>query len=318
MVQARVVRQPPPVYRPSHAPVQAKSSLAPPVFRPVAGAPHRRLAVQARPARGSAGVVQPFWPFDGWFGSTTQPVENKHGKAASQKLAEARQRLKEIPQGQLENRLTPKLLDDIHKLSYAPDSQYDSAISKLSPGYALKWVRGKHIVKPAEKRRNWAAAPESYTMRTYTYEEVQNVESYGAGFVGYQYENNLAAIAVENQVRELFGYERVNYPPYAHAFGKTVFRAAENIDRDLDALCREVCRMLSEARDPEDCYRIAAYFKQNFIAIHPYMDGNGRVSRLIADRILDEGNLGLPKWKDSEYDLNSSIPDIVNKIKKGL
>ncbi|CAM3983368.1 Fic/DOC family protein [Paracidovorax anthurii] len=59
---------------------------------------------------------------------------------------------------------------------------------------------------------------------------------------------------------------------------------------------------------------VAAHFKQNFIAIHPYMDGNGRVSRLLAERILQEFDLPAPDWSKANFDLNLSVEDAAQLI----
>lgn len=45
-------------------------------------------------------------------------------------------------------------------------------------------------------------------------------------------------------------------------------------------------------KDSESPIELAIKFKYKFLAIHPFVDGNGRVSRLILDRMLmNEGYL---------------------------
>lgn len=264
---------------------------------------------------GRAGVIQPFGLGEGKVAS-----DNKHGHAAATAEAEARKFLDSVD---LATDLTPALLDKVHTLSYSPDEKYNSASAYLSPGYWLARLRGKLKVGPAERRKGWAAAPESYYMRTYTWQEIQNVKSYGADFVGYYYENNQP---LDDLVRRATGQGKSDLPPYWGAFGKTIFRPASGIDQDLKTLCADIRKELKgkgkikTSKKPlrdDSGYLIAARFKQRFIAIHPYMDGNGRVSRLIAERILKEYGLEKPKWTSSKYDLNMSVKEIATNIEFG-
>lgn len=212
-----------------------------------------------------------------------------HGKNDALALGMAREALQSIPKGRLASSFNHGLFDVVHSLSYEKDTTFDTLKGKLTPGYLLARVRGKHEIKPAEKRQSWAAGPAGLEMRTYSPEQISTIQSLGARFIG---------MAV---------------PPTSsngNRTGKTVFREAAGIAQDLATLSRDVKAMLKTAagsNNPMDAAMIAAHFKQHFIAIHPYMDGNGRVSRLISERILAEFDIAPPNWKAARYDLDVSI-----------
>lgn len=203
----------------------------------------------------------------------------------------AREVLDSVPLGQLKSEFSPELLHVVHSAAYAPDEKYSSFQGKLSFKYALAWARGKDKVEPAQIRESWAAAPGGLELRTFDEKEIRNVESYGASFWGLP----LPAALGQEGAR----------------MGKTVFRPAEHIQEDLQKLCSDVKKMLRQAKgnDPMEAALIAAHFKQNFIAIHPYMDGNGRVSRLCSDRILKELGMPAPDWSKEIFKLNMTTQE---------
>jgi hypothetical protein len=213
-----------------------------------------------------------------------------HGKNDALAERMVREMLNEIPRGKLGREFKPALLDSVHSLAYEKDAKYETLLGKLTPGYLLAWLRGKHSVEPAEKRANWAAAPGGLDLRTYDAEQVSNVQSYGAGFVG------LPVWGMDGGPSRLVG--------------KTVFRSASEIDEGLNTLCKEVKSLLerhAHSKDPMEGACVAAHFKQHFIALHPYMDGNGRVSRLVAERILQEFNIPAPNWHGKEYGVDLTV-----------
>jgi hypothetical protein len=69
--------------------------------------------------------------------------------------------------------------------------------------------------------------------------------------------------------------------------------------------------MRYKPEDPTQIYRVidhAAEIMVDLVDIHPFSDGNGRVSRLLADGILISGGLNpMPQW------LNPNIEDVHKK-----
>ncbi|GKT01108.1 MULTISPECIES: Fic family protein [unclassified Acidovorax] len=224
-----------------------------------------------------------------------QPQSHHGGKAhAAEQMA--REVLDSVPLGQLKSEFSPELLHVVHSAAYAPDDQYSTLKGKLSVGYALAWARGKDKVEPAQIRESWAAAPGGLGVKTYQPEEIGKLESYGASFWGLPLPGSSGTAGTLT--------------------GKTVFRPAERIPQDLQRLCGEVKKMLRQAKgnDPMEAAMIAAHFKQNFIAIHPYMDGNGRVSRLCAERILKELGMPSPDWSKADFNLNLSVEETAQRM----
>jgi hypothetical protein len=215
-----------------------------------------------------------------------------HGARSGLAERMARELLASVRRGKLASEFNPGLLDGVHSLAYERDEQYDTVAGRMSARFLLAWLRGKHDIAPAQRRTSWAAAPAGLEMRAFDARQMANVESYGASVVGVR-------------VPQALGGD-------GRTVGKTVFRDAADIEHDLNTLCRDIKRMLRNVRtpvEPFDVALIAAHFKQNFIAIHPYMDANGRVSRLVAERIFAEFDLAPPRWEGGSFDLDATVED---------
>ncbi|ATG94871.1 hypothetical protein FRC75_13085 [Paracidovorax citrulli] len=217
---------------------------------------------------------------------------SQHGTLAHASEQMAREVLASIPLGRLKSELSSELLHVVHSVAYAPDDRFGTLKGKLSFDYALALVRGKHRIEPAQIRQSWAAAPAGLALRTYDSSEIAKIRQHGASFMALPWPT-LSTVSGRSQT------------------GKTVFRPANQIPADLNKLCDEVKKMLRQPRHGGalEGALVAAHFKQNFIAIHPYMDGNGRVSRLMAERILHEFGLPAPDWSQGNFDLNLGVED---------
>lgn len=64
--------------------------------------------------------------------------------------------------------------------------------------------------------------------------------------------------------------------------------------------------------------KLAAGFQRRLVAIHPFDNGNGRVSRLFMDRILAENGLPPSLLRNQELDLYSSEADWVREVAAGV
>jgi hypothetical protein len=224
--------------------------------------------------------------------SVSHAAASAHGVESDKSRDLAWEALSSIKHGALASEFNPQLFDTVHSLAYAPDDKYSTLYGKMSMGYILAYLRGKDQVAPAQKRSGWAAAPASITLRAFSPDQISNVESHGASFAG--------------------------VPIMGTTYGKTVFRPAANIQSDLKALASKVKKELrnKDRMSTDAKWNLAAEFLQTFIAIHPYMDGNGRVSRLITDRLLEEMGLPKPKWGNHIYKLDMSVEEAAQQLKR--
>ncbi len=67
------------------------------------------------------------------------------------------------------------------------------------------------------------------------------------------------------------------------------------ISGDLEALCRDVCFWCTEACELT-LVEQAASIHHRLVFIHPYLNGNGRFSRLVSDRYLKAWKCSFPNW----------------------
>ena len=75
---------------------------------------------------------------------------------------------------------------------------------------------------------------------------------------------------------------------------------------------------LAEAKTSLDVERAVGEFYYEFISIHPYQNGNGRLARLLAERFLEEFGLPPPIWTHLGEDLTLSREDFLVMMKDSL
>ena len=71
-------------------------------------------------------------------------------------------------------------------------------------------------------------------------------------------------------------------------------------------------------KDTMDPIELAARFQHAFVSIHPYVDGNGRASRLLMDRILAEHGLPPAILRDSNNDILVPVEQYVKDVREGV
>ncbi|MGZ3655672.1 MAG: Fic family protein, partial [Bdellovibrionota bacterium] len=67
-----------------------------------------------------------------------------------------------------------------------------------------------------------------------------------------------------------------------------------------------------------DPVELAARFQYDYVSIHPMIDGNGRTSRLLMDKILQDHGLPPAILKDSDQDILLPIDKQVTEVRKGV
>jgi len=68
----------------------------------------------------------------------------------------------------------------------------------------------------------------------------------------------------------------------------------------------------------ESPFKTIAKFQRRFVAIHPFGDGNGRMSRYLQDALLDYLNLPIPISADLQSDILSTLPDYQEMFVKSV
>ncbi len=90
---------------------------------------------------------------------------------------------------------------------------------------------------------------------------------------------------------------------------------------DHDQITIEMNKLLSwynENKDKADPIHLAAQFQRRLVSIHPFVDGNGRTSRLIMDRILAEHDLPPALIRDMDMDLYLSPQEWEASVRQGV
>jgi Fic family protein len=68
--------------------------------------------------------------------------------------------------------------------------------------------------------------------------------------------------------------------------GKRFFMNYQKVPDAVDALCDDINQRLEAVKTPEEIYNLAFDAHFALVSIHPFADGNGRVSRLLMNYIL--------------------------------
>ncbi len=189
--------------------------------------------------------------------------------------------LARIPVGKLADRLTLDTLQELSRLSYAGDRK--PLLERL--GHTWRELNG-HDIKPGVLR-------------------------------GYQTRTTPIRLT-EAEVQQVLdkGLKWAPHPELSEAHGAIVYPDSRRVPAELDALLSEVRAAL---RDPaSDKVAVAADFTQRFIALHPFQDGNGRLARLLQDRILIEAGLPPPILADTGADLTLSPAAYREEVAQGV
>jgi fido (protein-threonine AMPylation protein) len=86
----------------------------------------------------------------------------------------------------------------------------------------------------------------------------------------------------------------------------------------MDSLIEKYQPIIRNSRTSEEIINVAADFQRELVSIHPFRDGNGRISRLTMDYVLVSKGLPPPHIENTVFDLTAS-PDVWRlEVKKGI
>lgn len=96
--------------------------------------------------------------------------------------------------------------------------------------------------------------------------------------------------------------------------GLLFYTPREEVEKSLD----ELVAWYNANKGTMDPVKLAANFQQRLVAIHPFLDGNGRTSRLLMDRILKEFGLSPAVFTDMNADLFSTPDEWEALVRAGI
>ncbi len=159
----------------------------------------------------------------------------------------------------------PLPLTDVKRLlKNAPGQLRDTEREILNYNHALEWVQAQ-------------VEAGTFELRTETFEKVQGM-------------------VVESFMESAFDIGHIRQKPVVIRDPRTpdsiVFMPPDH--KDVSSLCENLFHFLRENLNGLDPVLLAGLFHKQAVIIHPFMDGNGRSTRLMASAIL--GMTGLELW----------------------
>ncbi|MGQ0504290.1 MAG: Fic family protein, partial [Myxococcaceae bacterium] len=206
-----------------------------------------------------------------------------YGETAYRRWQEADAVLNAIPRGSLADSLSVDLIKIVGAAAFVKG---DEPLSERI-GHAFRALQGRGIQPGAIRSYTTQTTPEDVLPK----EEIENIEALGLDY---------DEVGIDNGK----GKAVIKYPP------------PDVMNKRLAALIEDTRAAL---KDPNcDIIKVAARFGQTFIALHPLQDLNGRVGRLLMDRILAERGLPPPILKDTGADYSVSAETYRSEVAKGI
>jgi len=85
-----------------------------------------------------------------------------------------------------------------------------------------------------------------------------------------------------------------------------------------DRLWKETISDLEKAQTNQQVIQVAARFQQDLISIHPFLDGNGRLARLLTEKLLESKGLPPPLYTHWGEDATLSRTQMESQIARGV
>lgn len=207
-----------------------------------------------------------------------------YGKGVFKDWANANERLNSIPKGRLQ--LSLSLFQEVHTISTKNVTPFLKKISHLLPQGLVPDAGGVF-----KARNSVGRDPMIHPLSEQVYRNIKSNPWLG-GFVEMP-----APFSREGSRRGFLLYARAKDTP-------------QKLQELIDWYEANKNRM-----DPID---LAADFQRAFVSIHPFVDGNGRTSRLFMDRILREHGLPPPLLPTHNNDVYMSQQEYRSYIRRGI
>lgn len=94
------------------------------------------------------------------------------------------------------------------------------------------------------------------------------------------------------------------------------YAPAARIESELQRLTQDWAGLASTML--ENPFYVASFFQRRIVAIHPYRNGNGRLSRFVMDRIVMAAGLPAPLLADMNLDLYTTDEGWANAVRDGV
>lgn len=210
--------------------------------------------------------------------------EDIYGREVFRDWANANQRLNDIPVGRLQ--LSLSLFQEVHTISTKNVTPFLKKISHLLPPGLVPDAGGVF-----KNRNSVGRDPMLHPISEAIYKNLKDNPWLG-GFVEAPY-----PISRPGKRRGFLLYARAS---------------------DTPAKLKELIDWYEANKATMDPIDLAADFQRAFVSIHPFVDGNGRTSRLFMDRILREHGLPPPLLPTHNNDVYMSQKEYRAYIRRGI
>ncbi|MBX2986507.1 MAG: Fic family protein [Bdellovibrionaceae bacterium] len=199
--------------------------------------------------------------------------------------ARARDFLNQIPRGDF--RLTPELIQKLHSLAYDRGGMFGLG---FLAGY---FGKGTSAARPTvfKKRNNYGEDPLKHPLTEDQY------------------------LALKNNPW-LKGFAELPFPFSRKDKRRGVILYGDH--REIQQKLSELIHWVESNRDTMDPIDLAAGFQHAFVSLHPFVDGNGRTSMLLMNRLLREFNLPPMIFSAAQFDIYMSPKDWAQEVRLGM
>lgn len=209
---------------------------------------------------------------------------NRYGIEHYQAFVRARSFLREIPQGEF--RLTPELIQKVHSLAYGKD---------IPPGGLLTGYSGESYSalepSPYKKRNNYGGDPMKNPVGEEAYQALKSN-------------------------KWLKGFKEAPWPFSREGSRRGVIQYGEY--SEVPQKMKELIDWVEANKGKMDPIELAATFQHAFVSIHPFVDGNGRTSMLLMNRLLSEHDLPPMIFSNTTYDIYMTPKQWAAEVRKGV